>query len=111
VSAERLVDEVWGEDAPASATGSLQVAVSRLRGSIEPDRASGAAPAVLTRGPGGYALEQVVVDAEELSEAATAVSGLEPARVVARAEAALATLAGHRLLRAENDRYLPLPIA
>ena len=60
VSAERLVDEVWGEDAPASATGSLQVAVSRLRGSLEPDRASGAAPAVLTRGPGGYALERVV---------------------------------------------------
>ena len=94
VSAERLVDEVWGEDAPASATGSLQVAVSRLRGSIEPDRASGAAPAVLTRGPGGYALEQVVVDAEELSKAATAVAGLEPARVVALAEAALALWRG-----------------
>jgi hypothetical protein len=31
--------------------------------------------------------------------------------LVARAEAALATLAGHRLLRAEDDRYLPLPIA
>ena len=30
--------------------------------------------------------------------------------LVARAEAALATLAGHRLLRAEDDRYLPLPI-
>jgi hypothetical protein len=31
--------------------------------------------------------------------------------LVARAEVALATLAGHRLLRAEDDRYLPLPIA
>jgi hypothetical protein len=31
--------------------------------------------------------------------------------MVARAEAALAALAGHRLLRAEDDRYLPLPIA
>jgi hypothetical protein len=31
--------------------------------------------------------------------------------LVARAEAALATLTGHRLLRAEDDRYLPLPIA
>ena len=31
--------------------------------------------------------------------------------LVARAEAALAALAGHRLLRAEDDRYLPLPIA
>ncbi len=31
--------------------------------------------------------------------------------MVTRAEAALATLAGHRLLRAEDDRYLPLPIA
>jgi hypothetical protein len=31
--------------------------------------------------------------------------------LVARAEAALAALAGHRLLRAKDDRYLPLPIA
>ena len=31
--------------------------------------------------------------------------------LLARAEAALTTLAGHRLLRAEDDRYLPLPIA
>ena len=31
--------------------------------------------------------------------------------MVARAEAALATLAGRRLLLAEDDRYLPLPIA
>jgi sugar/nucleoside kinase (ribokinase family) len=31
--------------------------------------------------------------------------------MVARAETALAALAGHRLLRAEDDRYLPLPIA
>jgi hypothetical protein len=31
--------------------------------------------------------------------------------MVTRAEAALATLAGHRLLLAEDDRYLPLPIA
>ncbi|MEP6688000.1 MAG: hypothetical protein ABJC36_06600 [Gemmatimonadales bacterium] len=31
--------------------------------------------------------------------------------MVTRAEAALTALAGHRLLRAEADRYLPLPIA
>ena len=31
--------------------------------------------------------------------------------MVARAEAALTALASHRLLRAEDDRYLPLPIA
>jgi hypothetical protein len=31
--------------------------------------------------------------------------------MVARADAALATLAGRRLLLAEDDRYLPLPIA
>ena len=31
--------------------------------------------------------------------------------MLARAEAALTALAGHRLLLAENDRYLPLPIA
>ena len=55
---------------------------------------SGAAPTVLTRGPGGYALERVVVDVAELSEAATAVAGLEPSQAVARADAALALWRG-----------------
>jgi DNA-binding SARP family transcriptional activator len=31
VSADRLIDDLWGESRPASATGTLQAYVSRLR--------------------------------------------------------------------------------
>ena len=40
VAAERLLAEVWGDDAPGQTLGSLQVAVSRLRTQLEPDRAA-----------------------------------------------------------------------
>src|SRR4051794_14839034 len=38
VAAERLVAEVWGDEAPGQTLASLQVAVSRLRSQLEPDR-------------------------------------------------------------------------
>jgi len=56
VSAERLIDEVWGERPPDSARASLQVAVSRLRAVLEPERATGAAPTVLVSSGNGYCL-------------------------------------------------------
>ena len=40
VTPERLVDEIWGEDAPPSAPGSLQVAVSRLRTALRSIRSA-----------------------------------------------------------------------
>ena len=40
VSAERVVTEVWGADAPPTALGMLQVSVSRLRSVLEPGRSS-----------------------------------------------------------------------
>jgi DNA-binding SARP family transcriptional activator len=63
VSAERLVDEVWGGRPPASARASLQVAVSRLRTVLEPERSAGAAPTVLVSSGNGYSLR---VGPEEL---------------------------------------------
>ena len=79
LSAERLVDEVWGESAPPSATGSLQVAVSRLRGMLDPDRSSGAGSLLLQRGPSGYELHGVDLDARTFSEAANSVASASPA--------------------------------
>ena len=49
VSIDRLVDELWGERPPGTATKTVQVYVSRLRKEIGQDR-------VLTRG-GGYVLD------------------------------------------------------
>jgi DNA-binding SARP family transcriptional activator len=56
VSAERLIDEVWGEHPPESARASLQVAVSRLRAVLEPGRPPGAVPRVLVSSGNGYCL-------------------------------------------------------
>src|SRR5262245_27884627 len=50
VSAERLIDELWGEEPPATAAKSLQVHVSQLR------RVLGEGQPIVTR-PTGYAVE------------------------------------------------------
>ena len=49
-----LVEALWGEDPPRTATKSLQTYVLRLRNTLEPDRAG--APAVLLTEGGGYRL-------------------------------------------------------
>ena len=53
VPTDRLVDDLWRGDPPASAGHALRVYVSNLRRLLEPDRAPGIAPGVLiTRRPG-----------------------------------------------------------
>jgi predicted ATPase/DNA-binding SARP family transcriptional activator len=54
VSAERLVDELWGEDPPRSARSVLQVYVANLRKVLEPGRARRAAGGILRTRPPGY---------------------------------------------------------
>jgi DNA-binding SARP family transcriptional activator len=51
VSADRLIDELWGDNAPATAAHTIQVFVSRLRAAL-----AGAAGRLTTRAP-GYMLE------------------------------------------------------
>ena len=55
VTAERLLADAW-TDVDAATLGSLQVAVSRLRVELEPDRAPRTPPQVLVSGGGGYVL-------------------------------------------------------
>jgi len=62
MSAERLIDELWGPDAPAGAQHNLQVYVSGLRKALEPERAPGAPAEVLVTRTPGYVMR---VDAEE----------------------------------------------
>jgi DNA-binding SARP family transcriptional activator len=52
----RLIDDIWGESPADSAQASLQVAVSRLRALVEPDRAPRATPRLLVSSGAGYAL-------------------------------------------------------
>jgi DNA-binding SARP family transcriptional activator len=56
VTAEALVDAVWGDDPPPSAPGTLQSYVSRLRRVLEPDRPRGQDARLLRWEPPGYRL-------------------------------------------------------
>ena len=56
VSADRLIDELWGETPPATARNVLQCHVARLRRALHRTReGDGSTPVLLTR-PGGYLL-------------------------------------------------------
>ena len=62
VATDRLVSESWGENAPASATKTAQVYVSRLRGTLGTD--------TLSATPGGYLLGVApgALDTDQLEE-------------------------------------------
>src|SRR5207244_1866814 len=52
VSADRLIDHLWQEQPPGTATNLLQVYVSQLRKVLEPERGRGGAGLLVTRPPG-----------------------------------------------------------
>src|SRR3954451_3216961 len=66
VPLERLIDDLWGDEAPARATGTLQAYVSNLRRVLEPDRPPRAPATVLASVPPGYVLR---IDREALDAA------------------------------------------
>jgi len=80
---DRLIEELWGQEAPAQATASLQAYVSNLRRALEPGRPPRTPPRVLVTQPPGYRL-------------VVAPGDLDAARFVALAAE------GHRLLEAEQ---------
>src|SRR5712691_1227465 len=65
VAAERVVDELWGEDPPRTAGTVVQGLVSRLRRALEPGRAKGGPSELLQTVEGGYrlAVEPEAIDA------------------------------------------------
>ena len=90
VPAERLLAEVWGDDAPGQTLGSLQVAVSRLRTQLEPERAARKGSRLVSTAA-GYSLVAEVDDVdvwrfEALAETALAATTPE-ARLTASEEA------------------------
>jgi DNA-binding SARP family transcriptional activator len=62
VSRAELINAVWGEDAPASATGNVYTYVSELRRALEPSRDRWSAGQILTSGGGSYCLHVVEDD-------------------------------------------------
>lgn len=57
VSLDRIIDELWGDEPPARATGTLQAYVSNLRRALEPDRAPRTPATVLASRAPGYVLQ------------------------------------------------------
>jgi predicted ATPase/DNA-binding SARP family transcriptional activator len=84
VSADRLIDELWGEELPESGRAALQVRVSQLR------KALGGQGRIVTRAP-GYVLR---VDRDELDlyrfeRLVSEADGAEPAEAAAKLREAL----------------------
>jgi basic membrane lipoprotein Med (substrate-binding protein (PBP1-ABC) superfamily)/DNA-binding SARP family transcriptional activator len=94
---ERLIDDVWGENPPASAAHGLEAYVSRLRGVLAPHGV------ILLREGGGYRLDigSAVVDAHVFAtlveEAGRASAADDHDRAAALATRALALWRGEAL--------------
>ncbi|GJF17355.1 ATPase AAA [Mycolicibacterium cyprinidarum] len=56
VSTDRIINDIWVNEPPPKALGSLQVHISHLRRALEPQRARRARAEVLISSPPGYAL-------------------------------------------------------
>jgi DNA-binding SARP family transcriptional activator/tetratricopeptide (TPR) repeat protein len=56
VTADTLIDVLWGEEPPPSAAGTVQTYISRLRRALERGRRPGTPATVLVREPPGYRL-------------------------------------------------------
>jgi DNA-binding SARP family transcriptional activator len=91
VPADRLVDCVWGDLAPANATGALQAYVSHLRRRLEPDATARQREGVIARAGPGYVLRipPAAVDAWAFESAVESAAGLAPADAVCALEPVL----------------------
>jgi len=88
VPAERLIDVLWGEHPPATATKALQVLVSQLRRAVGPET-------IVTR-PGGYAIElgDGTLDLERFRTLVAQARDAEPAQAAELLREALALFRG-----------------
>jgi DNA-binding SARP family transcriptional activator/tetratricopeptide (TPR) repeat protein len=94
VPADRMIDALWGDETPPSATSALQAYISHLRRRLEPARGPRDRQSVIARQGPGYALrtEDLLVDSWDFE------------RLLLQAGAAESAADAHRLL----DRALAL---
>ena len=124
ISSERLIDELWGDEPPATAAKALQVHVSRLRKALAGAEGSGGAGVVVTRAH-GYQLQ---IDLDQLdahrferllAEGRSEVAADRPERALPVLEEAvslwrgppLADLAYEPFVQAETSRLEDLHVA
>src|SRR5580692_12997726 len=97
VSADRLIEDLYSDEAPPRALAAVQSYVSHLRRALEPGRRAWAPAGVLVTSPPGYAirLDRAAVDAWEFEDAVHRAAGLDdPAAAHDRLSAALAGWCG-----------------
>lgn len=93
VSVDRLIDAVWGQDVPGSATASLQAYISNLRRALRDGQDSSRLASPIIRQPPGYYLDLASADVDVTVFAAGC----------ARAAAALESSAWQKALTATDD--------
>jgi DNA-binding SARP family transcriptional activator len=102
VSTDRLVADLWGERAPASATGSLQNTVSALRKLVGRD-------VVLTQAPGyRLAVPREAVDSHRFERSVNEARGAEPAARARLLREALELWHGPALADLEEEEFARL---
>ena len=89
VGAERLVDQLWGESPPATATATLQTYISQLRKQLQPAPPDPPADQVIVTRAFGYAL-QVQPEQVDLHAFERLVGAARQAHLCGRAGAARA---------------------
>ena len=99
VSAERIVDELWGDEPPESGVKTVAFHVSRLRDALEPGRPRGKPNGILATEPAGYVLRvgPVGIDAvrfERLISEGRALLADDPETARDRLDGALALWRG-----------------
>src|SRR5262245_37699841 len=105
VPSDRLIDEIWGDEAPASGLSALHVRVSQLRRALEP------AGDVLVTRPPGYVLLAEDLDSRRFEELLAAGRALEPARAVEVLGDALALWRGPALADVGTELFAQAEIA
>ena len=97
VSADRLIQDVYADEAPPQALAAVQSYVSHLRRALEPGRPARAPSGVLVTSPPGYAIQlgQDAVDAWSFEDEIHQAAGLDdPAAMQSRLSSALASWRG-----------------
>ena len=97
VSADRLIEDLYADDAPPQALAAVQSYVSHLRRALEPGRPARAPSGVLVTSPPGYAIQlgQDAVDAWSFEDEIHRAAGLDdPVAVQDRLSSALASWRG-----------------
>lgn len=113
VSTERLIDELWGETPPRTATTALAGLVSNLRRRLEPRRRNGEVPRVLQTRPPGYvlAVDPQAVDANHFRRLIEGAKTVPPSESAPRLRQALALWRGPALADVAYEPFAQARIA